>query len=79
MTGRTKPSPTEKCPKQLRWECPSCSPTFKLATPHLHSEAASGRPETNEISRLPPIPEVVWQQPAEIGTDQDTLNVTSND
>ena len=33
--------------------------------PCLHSGAAIGRPETTQ-SKLPPIPEVVWQQPQEI-------------
>ena len=47
--------------------------------PRLHSGAACDRPETNEISKLPPIPEVVWQQPTEIITDQDNLNFTNND
>ena len=65
--------------KQLRWECPSCSPNFKLKTPRLHFGAACDRPETNEISKLPPIPEVVWQQPTEIVTDQANLNITNND
>ena len=78
-TGRTKPSPAEKCTKQLGWECPSCSPNFKLKTPRLQSGAACDRPETNEISRLPPIPEVVWLQPTEIVTDQDNFNNTNND
>ena len=32
--------------------------------PRLHSGAASDRPETTH-SKLPPIPEVVWQQPQE--------------
>ena len=32
--------------------------------PRLHSEAATGRPEETH-STLPPIPEVVWQQPQE--------------
>ena len=45
----------------------------------LHSGAACDRPETNEISKLPPIPEVVWQQPTETGTNQDNLNNTTND
>ena len=47
--------------------------------PRLHSGAARDRPETNEISKLPPIPEVVWQQSTEIITDQDNLNKTDND
>ena len=47
--------------------------------PRLHSGAAHDRPETNEISKLRPIPEVVWQQPTEIVTDQDNLNNTHND
>ena len=78
-TGRTKPSPTEKCTKQLRWECPSCRPNFKLATPRLHSGAACDRPETHEIPKLPPIPGVVWQPPTDIVTDQDILNNTKTD
>ena len=47
--------------------------------PRLHSGAASDRPQTNEISKLPPIPEFVWQQTTEIVTNQDTLNKTHND
>ena len=47
--------------------------------PRLHSGAAYDRPETNEISKLRPIPEVVWQQPTEIVTDQDNLKNTHND
>ena len=37
------------------------------------------RPETNKIFKLPPIPEVVWQQPTENLTNQDNLNKTTND
>ena len=47
--------------------------------PRLHSGAARDRPETNEISILPPIPEVVWQQPTEIVTVQDNFNNTNDD
>ena len=47
--------------------------------PRLHSGAACDRPETNQISKLPPIPEVVWQQPTEIVTNRDILNNTTND
>ena len=36
-------------------------------------------PQTNEILKLPPIPEVVWQQPTEIITNQDNLKNTHND
>ena len=46
--------------------------------PRLDSGAARDRPEANEISKLPPIPEVVWQQPTEIVTDQDNLINTHN-
>ena len=42
--------------------------------PRLHSGAARDRPETNEVFKLPPIPEVVWQQPTENVTNQDNLN-----
>ena len=47
--------------------------------PRLHSGAACDRPETNKISKLPPNPEVVWQQPTEIVTNQDNLNNINND
>ena len=78
-TGRTKPSTIEKSSKQLKWEYPSCSPNFKLATPRLHSGAACDRPEINETPKLPPIPEVVWQQPTETITNQVNLNKSTND
>ena len=79
MTRRTKPSPTEKCSKQLGWEGPNSTPNFKLETPRLQSGAAPDRPEIIEIPQLPPIPEVVWQQPTETITDQVNLNKTSLD
>ena len=47
--------------------------------PRLHSGSACDRPETNEISKFPRIPEVAWQQPTEIITSQDDLNNTNND
>ena len=47
--------------------------------PRLHSGAACDRRETNETSKLPPIPQVVWQQPTEIITNQNNLNNTTND
>ena len=47
--------------------------------PRLHSGPACDRPETNEKSKLPPIPEVVWQQPTENVINQDNLNNTTND
>ena len=46
--------------------------------PRLHSGAACDRPETNEISKLPPIPEFVWQQRTEIVTDQFNSTNTNN-
>ena len=77
-TGRTKSSPTEKWPRQLRWRRPSCSPNFKLKTPPLHSVAACDIPETTELPELPPIPEVVWQQPSETSINQCSQNDTNN-
>ena len=47
--------------------------------PRLHFGAAIDRPETYEIPKLLPLPEVVWQQPTEILTDQTILNITNND
>ena len=60
-------------------ECPSCSPNFNVETPRLHSGAASDRLEIIEIPQIPPIPEVVWQQPTETITDQVNLNNTNID
>ena len=75
----TNTSPTEKCSKQLRWECSSCSPNIKLETPRLHSGAACDRPETIEIPILPQIPEVLSQQPSETSTNKGNLNNTNID
>ena len=47
--------------------------------PRLHSGPACDRPDTNEKSKLPPIPEVVWQQPTENDANQDNLNNFTND
>ena len=52
---------------------------FKLQTPRLDSGTAIDRPETTEIPKLPPIPEVVWQQPKETITDQANLTNTNKD
>ena len=53
----------------------SCSPKFTLTMPRLHSGAATDRPETTHL-KLPPIPEVVWQQPQE--TDVPNIYQTFN-
>ena len=53
--------------------------TLVAKTPRLHSGPACDRPDTNEKSKLPPIPEVVWQQPTENDTNQDNLNNITND
>ena len=47
--------------------------------PRPHSGPACDRQETNEKSKLPPIPDVVWQQPTENDTNQDNLNKITND
>ena len=47
--------------------------------PRLDFGPACDRPEANEKSKLPPIPEVVWQQPMENDTNQDKLNIITND
>ena len=47
--------------------------------PRLHSGAACDRPEKNEKSKLPPIPEVVWQQPTENDINQFNLNNNNKD
>ena len=60
-------------------KCPSCSLTFKLRTPRLRSRVASDRPQINEKSKLPPIPEVVWQQHRENDIKQDKLNNINKD
>ena len=47
--------------------------------PRLHSGAACDRPEIHEKPKLPPIPELVWQQHTENDTKQDNLNNTNKD
>ena len=47
--------------------------------PRLHSGTASDRPEITKKSKLPPIPEVVWQQSTDNVTNQNILNNTIND
>ena len=47
--------------------------------PRLRYGAACDRPETNKIAKLPPIPEVVWQQHTENNTKQDNLNNKNKD
>ena len=47
--------------------------------PRLHSGTASDRPEITKKSKLPPIAEVVWQQPTENDTKQDNLNNINKD
>ena len=49
--------------------------------PRLHSGAATERPEVTHL-KLPPIPEVVWQQPQEnhvTNTHNDLTNEIQND
>ena len=65
--------------KATRRGMPSCSPNFKLESPRLHSGAACDRPETTEIPKLPPIPEVVWQLPMETISNEVNLKNTNND
>ena len=50
-----------------------------METPRLHSRAACDRPEIIELPKLPPIPEVVWQQPLETSTNQCNSNITNNE
>ena len=47
--------------------------------PRLHSGVACDRPETIEKSKLPPIPEAVWQQPTENDIKQFNLKNTNKD
>ena len=77
--GRTDPIPTNECPKQLSRERSGCSPNVKLETSRLHSGAGCDRPEATKIPTIPPILEVVWQQPPETFTDQYSLDKTIND
>ena len=48
-------------------------PKFKPETPSLHSGAAYDRPQTIKTAKLPPIPEVFWQQP--LGTSINRYNL----
>ena len=47
--------------------------------PSLHSGTACDRPEITQLPKLPPMPEVVWQQPSETFTYQCNVINTHND
>ena len=79
LPGGTGSGPTRKCSEHLRWERSSCGANFKLRKPRLHSGAACDTPGTTEIPKVPPIPEIVWQQPSETSTNQSNLNIINND
>ena len=51
-------------------------PQFKISMPRLHSNAAIDRPDTTHL-KLPPIPEVVWQQPQETHVPNNYQNLTN--
>ena len=65
--------------KTVQIECSSCSPNFELGTPRLHSRAACNRLESTKVAKIPPIHEVVWQQPPETSINQQSLNNIYND
>ena len=46
--------------------------------PCVHPGAASDRPVTTKTAQLPPIPEVVWQQPTETSLNQYNLHIINN-
>ena len=64
---------------QQEWNCPGCNPDSKLETPHLHSRTAADRLETAITSTLPPVPEIVWQQPLETSANYHKLDNIPND
>ena len=69
---RSKKEPT----KMTRMKLLKLQPKIKLKLPRLHSVAAIDRPETTK--QLPPITEVVWQQPQEMQLCDKYKNPTSN-
>ena len=75
-TKKIKSGPRKSQSKRLKWNCSCCSSKIKLKVPRLHSGAAIDRPET---TKLPPIPEVVWQQPQETHWNNMHKNKTTND
>ena len=58
-TRKTESHPKKSQSKWLEWNYSNCSPKIKLKMPRVHFGSANDRPET---TKLPPIPEVVWQQ-----------------
>ena len=69
----------KKCSKQFRCECSSCSLNFNPETPRLHSGAECDGLETTKTAKLPPIPEVVWQQPPDSSLNRHTVIKNNND
>ena len=75
---KAESSPTKKHSKIFTGKFLSCSLNLKLKTPRFHSKAALDRLETT-ITKLLPIPEVVWQQPLETSPDEHKLDNFDND
>ena len=72
-TGTTMKHSESKC------NCSSCSPTFTLKQPRLHSGTAGDRPETITMTKLSPNLEVDLQQPPETSINQHYLITIRND
>ena len=80
-TGRTKSIPKEILPKETQM-----ASNVQGAAQTLNQKRHVFTPELRVTDRrqpkrlkLPPIPEVVWQQPSEASTNQCNLNNTNND
>ena len=72
-TRRTESGPTKRQSEQSNWKCSSRRPNFKLKVLRLDPGAAIDRPEVTEV---PPIPKIVWQQPPE--TTSENIYKNSN-
>ena len=69
-----------KTRKKHKSNRPECGPKYQLETktPHVHSGSARDRQDTTK-TKLPQIPEVVWQQPLETSLEQHKLKKFNND
>ena len=62
ITRKSESGPRKSQPKWCERNCSGCSPKYQVKVSCIHSGADTDSPET---IKLPPILDVVWQQPEE--------------
>ena len=64
--------------RTMEGKYPRCSPNFNLTSALRHSGNAVDSPETVKTTKLPTIPEVIWQQPLETSVNHNKFDIIIN-